>query len=116
MAASRGRSARFRGTPRPGAPPGRLSGISATGSDGGETGAAWQEVHGRAGPGITRVVITVEDIGAVTATLRDGLFSAWWPIDETPRPHVWMKDYVVNAYDILGQPIDRYSKCGPGPC
>jgi hypothetical protein len=99
-----------------GPPPGRLSGISAGGSDGGETGQAWQEVHGRAGPGITRVVITVEDVGRVTATLRDGVFSAWWPIDETPKPRVWMKDYAVTAYDILGQQIDRYAKCGPGPC
>ena len=99
-----------------GPPPGRLSGISVGGSDGGETGQAWQQVSGRAGPGITRVVATVEDVGAVTATLRDGLFTAWWPIEETPTPRMWMKDFSVDAYDALGQRIDRFTKCGPGPC
>ena len=99
---------------QPGAAPGRLeSGGSSGSTDAG--GTVWQTASGRAGAGIAHVVIVVDGVGPVSATLRNGWFSAWWPVGRplqpmnAPGPGMPSRTYVVTAYDALGQPIDTTS-------
>jgi hypothetical protein len=90
--------------------PGHLSPHGGGGfSDG---GVAVQYVMGRVGVGTERVVVAVEAIGPVTATLGNGWYLAWWetgrPLDPNgPGPHIPSKRYTVTAYDASGQITDQ---------
>ena len=74
-----------------------------------------QYVIGRAGAGTARVVLDVEGIGPVTATLANGWYLAWWetgqPLDPNgPGPHLPSKRFTVAAYDAFGQITDQYQE------
>ena len=73
-----------------------------------------QYVIGRVGAGTARVVLEVEGIGSVTATLGNGWYLAWWeagkPLDPTGpgRPHPLPgQRYTATAYDALGHVTDQ---------
>jgi len=74
--------------------------------------ATVQYVTGRVGAGTDRVVLEVEDVGLVTATLGNGWYLAWWESGRlrprnAPGPHIPMKRFTVVAYDASGQITDQ---------
>ncbi|MET1233050.1 MAG: hypothetical protein ABWY52_09405, partial [Candidatus Limnocylindrales bacterium] len=90
--------------------PGHLSPSGSGGFTDGDV--AVQYVIGRVGAGTGRVVLDVEDIGPVTATLSNGWYLAWWeagrPLDPNrPGPHLPSKRFTVTAYDAFGQITDQ---------
>ena len=73
---------------------------------------AVQYVMGRVGAGVGRVVLDVEDIGLVTATLGNGWYVAWWETSRAlpangQRADIPSKRYAVAAYDAFGQITDQ---------
>ena len=71
-----------------------------------------QYVIGRVGAGTARVMLEVEGVGPVTASLGQGWYIAWWeagrPLDQNgPGPHLPSKRYTVAAFDALGQITDQ---------
>jgi hypothetical protein len=87
--------------------------LAAQGSGGfSDDDVAVQYVLGRVGAGTARVVLDVEHVGPVTATLSHGWYLAWWetgrPRDPNgPGPHIPSKRYTVSAYDTFGQVTDQ---------
>jgi hypothetical protein len=77
-----------------------------------DSGAAVQYVVGRVGAGTERVVLDVEGIGPVGASLSNGSYIAWWaaglsPANAPGRRHMQGKAFTVTAYDAAGQTTDR---------
>ena len=77
-----------------------------------EDGAAVQYVTGRVGAGTARVVLDVEGIGPVAASLDNGWYIAWWPVGMGPSdgqgpPRMLSKAFSIMAYDASGQVTDR---------
>jgi hypothetical protein len=92
------------GTGQGGQPPdGKLS-LVGTGS----IEKAWSYRSGRAGAGITRVVVDVAGIGAITATLQNGWYFAWWP--GAPKRGEPGPSVTVTAFDAAGEPIDQLTQ------
>jgi hypothetical protein len=90
--------------------PGRLSPNGGGGWTDGDV--AIQYVMGRVGAGGGRVVIDVEGVGPVTASLGGGWYIAWWesgrPAPENGQaPNIPSKRYTTTAYDAFGQTTDR---------
>src|SRR5439155_13267587 len=65
---------------------------------------AVRAAYGQAGPDVRRVVITTADGLAVTASLADGAFLAWWPSGADP--------VTVTGYDAAGHVT---AELHPGP-
>ena len=91
-------------------PPGQLDSVGGGGFS--DDDVAVQYVLGRVGAGAARVVLDVEGIGPVTATLGNGWYLAWWetgqPLDPNgPGPQLPSRRYTVTAYDALGQITDQ---------
>ena len=73
---------------------------------------AVQYVMGRVGAGTARVVVGVEGLGPVTASIGNGWYIAWWetgrPGDPNgPGPHLPTKRFTITAYDPSGQITDQ---------
>jgi hypothetical protein len=69
-------------------------------------------VTGRAGVGITLVVVEPLNHMAVVATLENGWFGAWWPArpGEPPRDGARFPPFGIRAYDAFGVLQDEISK------
>ena len=90
--------------------PGQLESFGGGGFS--DDNVAVQYVMGRVGAGMGRIVVDVEGLGPVTATLGNGWYLAWWetgqPLDPNgPGPHLPSKRFAVTAYDTLGQITDQ---------
>jgi hypothetical protein len=90
--------------------PGRLAAHGGGGFTDGPV--AVQYVIGRVGAGTARVVVDVEGLGPVRASLGNGWYLAWWetgkpPDPNGPGPHVPTRRYTVTAYDGSGQATDQ---------
>jgi hypothetical protein len=70
-------------------------------------GDALTEISGQVGPGVHRVVVTLDDGSEVEASLDDGWYLAWWP-EEMKWSLPWDRKYdmrsptLVRAYDATG--------------
>ena len=70
---------------------------------------------GHVGAGTARVVLDVEGIGSVAASLDDGWYLAWWPVgmgpaDAAGRRDVQSKAFSMMAYNASGQITDRITE------
>jgi len=93
--------------PQPVAGPGHLIAQGGTGS--GQTsdpGDAWCSATGRAGPGVTRVVIEAQVAGSIAATVQNGWYLAWWPVSCRRAAPL-----VITAYDAAGTGTFRIRQC-----
>ena len=70
---------------------------------GGNLSVEGWSVRGRAGPAVASVKVEAPGVPVVTATLQDGWFGAWWPVDipndGSGAPPLGV---VVRAYDLFG--------------
>jgi hypothetical protein len=94
--------------------PGQLS-PNGSGAWSGDEDGAVQYVIGRVGAGAERVVVDIEGLGPVEASLNNGWYIAWWAVGEDPANgqrlgRLRTKPFAITAYGPLGAVTDRYAE------
>ena len=95
------------------AQPGRLQDVETQMVGGGDLRIAGWSAYGRVGPGVSTVVVQPEGLPMAIATLENGWFSAWWPVEvrdpnaiQGGEPDHFVP-VVIRAYDELGNLLDE---------
>jgi hypothetical protein len=76
-------------------------------------GAAYSFADGRAGDGVSAVVLTLDDGTQVQATVANGWFVAWWPGAQGAKSAAITTPTGVATQTFPAQP---QIPCGPQPC